>query len=306
MKVVPKFRSYRFVFFLMLVFTGCIKEDLEICLPQTVRIAFTFIRSPDCIEESISSQGINRLTIFVFDENGVFVQSMDTIPNGNNYQMELSLIPAHYQFVAVAGYADEQLQGRPFILGATNLNNASVATYIEQQDGSLLSAEYILHKGSDTLTVTPETPGQELAITMIQRTKTVNVSVDGLDGNELYQIALAGNAGYYTFNGQQGFLIGNPLIYVPLEEGEDKLLSGRSLVNWPLNQNGFYTRLLVINSETGYKLVDENLHELLRRVPGIDLECADSFDIDFLYTVDLTIRIYINKWLVSEHGYELQ
>ncbi|PPL02128.1 FimB/Mfa2 family fimbrial subunit [Parapedobacter indicus] len=306
MKVVPKFRSYRFAFFLMLVFTGCIKEDLEICLPQTVRIAFTFIRSADCTEESISSQEVNRLTIFVFDENGLFVQSIDTISIGNNYQMELSLIPAHYQFVAIAGYTDDQLQGKPLIPGVTHLADASIATYIEEQNGSLLSAEYILHKGSDTLTVTPETPGQELTITMIQHTKVLNVSVDGLDGSELYQVALAGNAGYYTFNDQQFFLTGNPLIYVPLEENEDKFLFGRSLVNWPLKQDGSFTRLQVINPETGYKLVDENLYELLNRVPGLNLECANSFDIGFLYTVDLKIRIYINEWLVTENDYELQ
>lgn len=304
MKIVHRFRLCGLL--LVLVFTGCIKEDLEICLPQTVRIAFTFIRSADCIEEIADPEDVNLLTVFVFNENGLFVEQADTIPIGGNYGLELSLEPnITYQFVAVAGYVDEQLRGEPFVPGVTHLEDAAVTTYLEQRNGSLQSAEYILYKGSDTLTVVPETPGQELNITLIQRTKVLNIAVDGLDGNELYEVVLVGNAAQYTFDDQQVFLTGNPMIYVPMEEGADKFLFGRSMVNWPLKQEGFYTRLQVVNPETGYRLLDEDLYELLDQVPGLDLECANSFDIGFLYTVDLRIRIYINQWLVYDSGYEL-
>ena len=249
---------------------------------------------------------MNRLTIFVFDEKGLFVEQADTIHTGGKYEVELSFAPNNtYNFVAVAGYADEQLSGAPFVPGVTHLEDVAVATYLEQGNGSLQSAEYILYKGSDTLTVVPETPGQELNITLIQRTKVLNIAVDGLDGNELYQVVLAGNAAHYTFDDRQVFLAGNPLIYVPMEEGADKFLFGRSLINWPLKQEGFYTRLQVINPETGYRLLDENLYELLDQVPGLNLECANGFDIGFLYTVDLRIRIYVNQWLVYDSGYEL-
>jgi len=304
MKIVHCFRLSGLL--LALVFTGCIKEDIEICLPQTVRIAFTFIRSANCMEEIATPEDVNRLTIFVFDEMGVFVEQVDTIPTGGNYGVELSLEPnTTYQFVAVAGYADDQLRGEPFVPGVTHLEDAAVATYLEQRNGALQSADHILYKGSDTLTVVPETPSQELNMTLIQRTKVLNIAVDGLDGNELYQVVLAGNAAHYRFDDRQLFLTGNPMIYVPMEEGDDRFLFGRSLVNWPLKQEGSYTRLQVINPETGYRLLDENLYELLDQVPGLDLECANSFDIRFLYTVDLRIRIYINQWLVYDSGYEL-
>lgn len=306
MKIVCHFK-FSYYAFLLLVSVSCIKEDLEICLPQTVAINFTFVRSELCTEEVIIPEDVNRLTIFVFDENGLFVQQVDTIPTGPGYGMEMSLVPnMKYQLIAIAGYTAEQLNAEPFVSGVTHMENASVATYLEQREGFLLSANHILYKGNDTLTVIAETPGQEVNITMVQRTKLLNVSVDGLDGNEVYQVVLAGNAAHYTFDGRQVFLTGNPLIYVPLEEGEDKFLFGVSQVNWPLKQDGFFTRLQIINSETGYKLVDENFYELINRVPGLDPECANGFDINFLYTVDLKIKIYINQWLVSENGYELE
>ncbi|WP_353128360.1 FimB/Mfa2 family fimbrial subunit [Parapedobacter pyrenivorans] len=311
MNIFYHLRPYCYIF-LALVFVSCIKEDLEICLPQTIRVAFTFVRSVDCQEEITASEDINRLTVFVFDENGLFVQQVDIVPTGNNYQMELSLVPANYQFVAIAGYEDDQLRGTPFVHGA-HLEDAAIAAYLEGGEGYLQSANYILYKGSDTLTVIPETTGQELNLTVIQRTKAMNINVEGLNGvgiDKDFQIALAGNAAQYTFmDDQQIFLAGNPSVFVELEPGLDDEahhLFGRIMLNWPLSGEISTTRLQVIDPETGYRLVDEDLYELLRRVPNLDPECENSFDIDFLYTVDLKIKIYINQWLVSEDGYELQ
>jgi len=296
----------------VLIFAGCIKEDLEICLPQPVRIAFTFMRSVDCPEEISNLDDLNQLTVFVFDQNGIFVQRVDTVPSGNISQLELLLPPAHYQFVAVAGYEDDQLRGAPFVHGAYS-NDAVVTAFLDGEEGNLWSANYTLYKGSDTLTVIPETAGQEVNLMVIQRTKTLNITVDGLNGVGIekdFQVALAGNAAQYTFmEDRQVFLTGNPPVFVELNPGSDAeshLLYAQAMLNWPLSQEISATRLQIIDPETGYRLVDKDLYELLRRVPNLDLECANSFDIGFLHTVDLKIRIYINKWLVSEDGYELQ
>ena len=290
--------------FLALVFAACIKEDLEICLPQSVRISFSFIPSAACAEEVVTPTDVNRLIIFLFDENGLFVQEVDTVPTGTNYQIEVSLVPAHYQFVAVAGYNNDQLRGVPFIPGATHIQDAAVATYLEQRNGTLLSADHVLYLGSDTLTVLPETPGQELAMTLIQRTKTLNITVDGI-ATTVYQIALAGNAAQYTFEDEQVYLTGSPMVYVPIQQSEDGMYSGRTLVNWPLKDNGDYTRFQIINPVTGMRLVDEDFSLLLLSVPELDLECASSFDIDILYTASLRLVIYINNWKVYDEGYEL-
>jgi len=280
---------------------------MEFCLPQTVRVAFTFIHSIDCDEAVTASENVNRLTLFIFDENGLFVQRLDTAFLGFAYEMDVSLLPApSYRLVAVAGYEEEQLTGIPLIPGVTSLKEVTVATYFEQPDGFLRSAEYTLYQGVTSLTVSPDTPEQTHMITMIQRTKSLNITADGLDGNEDYQVVLTGNASRYTFDNRPFFLAGNPPIIVPLMEAEDNILTGKSQINWPLNREGLFTRIQVINPDTGFKLIDENLHELLERVPGLDTECASSFDIGFLYTANLKIRIYINQWLVSEKGYELQ
>lgn len=292
---------------LILVFASCIKEAIEFCLPQTVRIAFKFIRSVDCNEALSESENVNRLTLFIFDDNGLFVQRLDTAFLGVVHEMDVSLLPAPgYRLVAVAGYEEEQLTGIPLVPGVTSLEDVTVATYFEQSDGFLGSAGYTLYQGGNSLTVSPDTPEQTQMITMIQRTKSLNITADGLDGNENYQVVLTGNASRYTFDNKPFFLTGNPPIIVPLMEGEDNILIGKSQINWPLNREGLFTRIQIINPDTGFKLIDENLYKLLERVPGLDTECASIFDIGFLYTTNLKIRIYINQWLVSEKGYELQ
>jgi len=239
----------------------------------------------------------------MFDENGLFVQQVDTIPTGVNYQFEVSLVPAYYQFVAVAGYGNNQLRGVPFVPGVTHIRDAAVATYLEQRNGSLLSAEHVLYLGSDTLTVIPETPGQELAMTLIQRTKTLNVAVDGI-ATDRYQIVLAGNAAQYVFDGEQVYLTGNPPIFVPVQE-EDGIYMGSTLINWPLKDHGDYTRFQIIDPATGLRLVDEAFYELLQRVPGLDPDCSVSFDIGIEYRIDGKIIISINGWIVFNGDYIL-
>ncbi len=298
MKVPYYFRLYGIMLAWML--TGCIKEDLEICFPKTVQVAFTFVPSAECTETPIVPTDINLLTVFLFDQHGTFVQQIDTIPAGTDYKMELSLVPAHYQFVTVAGYDEDQLRETPFIPGVTNIRDATVSSYLEVRDGSLLSAEQVLYLGTDTLTVMPEISG-ELAMTLIQQTKVLNIVVDGI-ANSRYQIALAGNAAQYTFEMDQVYLTGSPPIYVPLQ-GEGTLWKGTTLVNWPLKDDGDHTRLQIIDPATGRRLVNEDLLELILRVPDIDLECSTGFTIEIEYRISIGLVIYIENWMVYDNGY---
>lgn len=302
MKAFQYFGTYSWV--LLLVFIGgCIKENLEICLPQPVRIAFTFVPAAACAEEPISPTDLNRLTVFLFDQNGLFVQQIDAVPAGTNNPVELSLVPAHYQFVAVAGYDEGQLRRTPFVPGVTSIKDAAIATYLEQPNGALLSAEQVLYLGSDTLTVIPETMGQELTLMMVQRTKTLNITVDGI-ANPTYEIVLTGNAADYLFKDGQVYLTGSPMIYVPLNE-DVNTHRGQMLVNWPLKDDGDHTRFQIINPATGTRLVDEDFSLLLRSVPGLRVDCATSFDLHINYAANRRIIIYINNWKVYDDGYEL-
>jgi len=282
---------------------SCIKEDLAICLPQPIRVALTFVASAECAEEPVTPADINHLTVFLFDQDGRFVQQVDTVQSGTSYQIELSLVPAHYRFVAVAGYDEDQLMGLPFVPGVTHITDAAVTSYLEQRDGSLSSAEQVLYLGNDTLTVLPETPGQELAMTVVQQTKTLNVMVDGI-ANSQYQIALVGNAAQYTFEMEQVYLTGSPVTYIPLRE-ENGHYEGTTLINWPLKDEGDHTRLQIIDPTTGRRLLDEIFLELLEHVPGIDLECSTGFDVEIQYRVNTGLVIYIENWKVYDDGYIL-
>src|SRR5690606_27617428 len=171
------------------------------------------------------------------------------------YQLEILLIPARYQFVAVAGYEKEQLGETSFVPGLTRLEDAAVETYFEQRNGILLSAAQTLFLGNDSLTIIPETQGQEITIPLVQRTKRLNINVDGV-ATDRYQIALVDNAAYYTFDNKQVYLTGSPSIFVPIQKNGG-MYFGTSLINWPLRHDGIYTRFQIIDPETGRRLVDE-------------------------------------------------
>jgi len=288
---------------LVLIVTSCIKEDLEICVPQPVQFSFTFVASADCAEDTMSPMDINRLTVFLFDQYGRFVQQIDTIPEGAAYQAQFSLVPAHYQVVAIAGYDNEQLRNVPFVPGVTNIRDVAVASYFELRDGSLRSAEHVFYLGTDTLTVYPEMPNQKREMILVQQTKVLDITVNGIT-NSQYQIALAGNAAWYTFEGEQLYLEGSPLINVPLQK-DGGLYMGTTLVNWPLKNQGENTRLQIINPATGARLVNEDLMELILRVPNIDPECSTGFHIEIEYRISGGITIYIENWKVYESGYIL-
>ncbi|GGG97662.1 hypothetical protein GCM10007415_36390 [Parapedobacter pyrenivorans] len=288
---------------LVSVFLGCIKENLEICLPQPVRINFVFVPSAVCAEDSIMPNDVNRLTVFLFDQKGLFIEQVDTVSDRANDQLELSLVPAHYQFVAMAGYVDEQLRGAPFVPGVKRLQDASVSAYFEQRNGALTSAEQKLYLGNDTLTVAPDDPSQEIALVLIQRTKTLNISVDGL-ATDQYQIIIAGNAAQYTFEGEQVYLAGNPPVIVPIRE-EEGIYIGKTFINWPLKDDGDYTRFQLIDPRTGRLLVDEYFYALLEKVPGLNPDCTSDFNIDINYTTSGRLIIYINNWKVYDDGYIL-
>ncbi|MFC3197436.1 FimB/Mfa2 family fimbrial subunit [Parapedobacter deserti] len=301
MKAVENLRLFSCV--LIFMATSCIKENLDICLPQPVFISFSFVPSQTCAHEFFVPDDLNRLTVFVFDDNGLFLQQVDALPTGDRYQVELSLEPAHYQIFAVAGYDRDQMQSAPFIPGKTNLLDASVSSYLEHRDGSLLSAKQALFIGSHTLTVSSKLQDQKYLMTLIQKTKTLHITVDGIS-HALYQIALAGNAARYRFDMDQVYLTGNPLMYFSLE-GEGHRYTGRTLINWPMRGEGNYTRLQIINPATGMRLLNEDLLELLFRVPGIDLECAAAFHVEIEYRVTTGLAIYINNWRVHSGGYVL-
>ena len=140
-------------------------------------------------------------------------------------------------------------------------------------------------------------------MTLIQQTKILHITVDGI-ANSQYQIALAGNAAQYTFGMEQVYLTGSPPIFIPLQD-DNGLYKGTTLVNWPLKSDGDNTKLQIINPATGTRLVNEDLLELILRVPNIDLECSTGFDIEIEYRVGRGLIIYIENWKVYDDGYIL-
>src|SRR5690606_3666208 len=93
-------------YILALIVVSCIKEDLEICAPQPIQFSFTFTASAEC-SDTINPIDVNRLTVFLFDQYGRYIQQIDTIPEGTAYHVQLFLVPANYQVVAIAGYDEE-------------------------------------------------------------------------------------------------------------------------------------------------------------------------------------------------------
>ena len=85
--------------------TSCIKENLPECIPDNTGIVLKF-RYPTGTNTQSNKNGVDRLSVFIFDDKGIFVSQINDslIWIDDNYELELPYKQGSYQFVTWAGY----------------------------------------------------------------------------------------------------------------------------------------------------------------------------------------------------------
>ena len=104
--------------------TSCIKENLPECIPDNTGIVLKF-RYPTGTNTPSNKNGIDRLSVFIFDDKGVFVSQINDslIWIDDNYELELPYKRGSYQFVTWAGYNEATYGITTCIPGQTHIED---------------------------------------------------------------------------------------------------------------------------------------------------------------------------------------
>ncbi|MDR0749077.1 MAG: FimB/Mfa2 family fimbrial subunit [Tannerellaceae bacterium] len=308
---------------LAFVFQSCIKDDLSDCMKEK-RVYFSFSYKPaekastDVIKEGINLADVKRMDLYVFDENGLFVQKVtDESPAMSlDYYMTIpGLKSGKYKFVAWGSLQNQYaVSPEELIPGKTSMKELQVSLNRVKADKrvneSLAPLFYASHE-EETLVVNAMAD-QNFQLDMIQDTYTINVKVVGLTeeirNNNTFQLEISDDNDKYTFGNE--FVPSGLFTYTSLFAREADTLSARLTV-MRLAENREPLLYVTDTNQPEECLIKSNLVELLvalRTVHGltIDFRYQYEFTIEYVLDSSLTlVAVNINGWGLTSDDIEL-
>lgn len=294
--------------------SSCIKEDFSECNPG-VLLKYDYSLNPEHI--NLFRQEVDKVTVYVFDENGLYYDRFSEEGNHltNDWQMRLPLPPGNYTTVTWAG------QLGTYRIGETNADGTTFQSELKKGvthiDNFMLTAEKdgqpltqlndLYHGKADVISVyQPETV---TTVDLMKNTKHLTVTVEdqtvgrdraGAD-NAPYEVYCMGtNAQYLADNsfGKNAETITNRPYNTYTVPG--KAVSELDLLRLVIGRSF----RLVVNDKTGKKVFDKDLVEAMMATGHFKTQ--EDFDRELNYNViitmdkDLGITITINGWIVVE------
>lgn len=314
---VPHF--FTITLLLMFIIQSCVKDDLSDCLKET-RVYFSYrpvtYASADVIREGIYPADIIRMNLFIFDENGKFVKEIiDESPTMSlDYYITIpDLKSGKYRFVAWGNLEDQyDISSDELIPGKTSIEELQVHLSCiadKTVNESLVPLFYATH--TDKSLEVNAMVSQKFQLDMVQNTHLINVSVVGVEKDELnvntYRSEIYDNNDKFKFDND--FVQSDFFTYTThctREQINETLSSSLTIMRLADDRKPM---LRVINNQTGDCLVEDNLVELLLtlRAFGVKVDFNYQHEFNIKYVLDAesptTITIYINGWkLVKEDG----
>jgi hypothetical protein len=297
---------------LAFVLQSCIKDDLSDCQREK-RVYFSYKlfthASAGAIREGINPADIKRMDLYIFDENGLFVQrTTDEAPvMSPDYYMTIpGLKSGKYKFIAW-GNLQNQYTVSPdeLIPGKTTMEELQLylnrITAEKTVDEPLAPLFYATHAEKD-LEVNA-LADQNFQLEMIQDTYTINVKVTGLTeellNNNTYRLNISDDNDKYTFNNE--FVPSAPFTYTSLFKKEAETLLSRLTV-MRLTDNRSPMLYVVNTNRPEEHLIENNLVELLlalHKVHGLTIDFRHQYEFTIEYVLDsaqAVVSININGW----------
>lgn len=302
----PFIKNVFYLLLPMIMLQGCIKEKLADC---DFTLVLNFEQTSNCLPASPYPADLNRIDIFAFDENGLFVNQFTVLNphTGQDFKVPVTLPGGVFTLVAWAGFAEEQLNLNHFIKGLSNINEVYMASFIAKPHSNGTSPHTLYYGIKSNITVLANSTTPEV-ITLLQKTKPIHINLggEGLNPTDDFQISISHNATYYRFDN----------VGVRLNPGDDKTIApliadlsttsykASTHIIWPLDDNN--SPLLIIqNLTTNNKSFSLSLADLLSRMPQTDFDCEPAIDIDIYYISDVQIEVRINGWKVISFDTEI-
>ena len=309
--------------------SGCTKEDESDCVGN-MNLTFRFTRNG---QDNFGPQ-VPSLSVFVFDEAGIFLGRWDEWDNGKfstDYIMSLPLPPGKYSFVAWGGLktpdyylcspGQAQNNATNPVIGITHIddmllrlsgNHSNEVIFIPatQFHGEALLQDVVAGKAND------------ITINLIKNSKEIRVTVNGLsassermalrDEDDLFSLVSmrlsAPNGGYNFHN-----IMEQNATVMTYSEQNRHIGTGNSLVS------SFHTLQLKLkdrnlnNIPYGFTIWDgqfgsalhtaDMLHDYINQVSAYDtqaeIDSEDLFDIIINLGANVGVSVTVNGWNVD-------
>jgi hypothetical protein len=318
------FHFFTIALLLAFVFQSCIKDDLSGCTKEkqvyfSYRAASYASESDDVVKVGIDPTDVERMDLYIFDENGLFVKKVtDESPAmGLNYYMTVpDLKSGKYKFVAWGNLEDRYtILPEKLIPGKTSIEellvylNGIIDQTVDESSAPLSPLFYATHKEKE-LEVNAMTD-QNFQLDMVQDTYTINVSIIGLDEETLntndFELEIYDNNDKYKFDND--FVQSDFFTYSsPCTQVNDTLSSSLAVMRLTDNRKPI---LRVVNTQTEESLVETDLVKLLLTPNDTRAKIDFSYQYEFniKYVLDAAfaiVAIKINGWTWVPEESELE
>ena len=315
--------------------TGCTIEDESDCIGD---MALTFRFTHDG-HDNFGPQ-VPSLSVFVFDENGIFVGRWDETDNskfGTNYTMKLPLPPGTYSFIVWGGLSDEQYylcnpddnqdNAKEPVVGKTHIddillrltgNHSNEVAFIPatQFHGEAMKQEVVAGQSKD------------IVIDLVKNSKEIRLTILGLPlpasrmaiakadpFTQMNMWLTAPNGGYNFHN----IMEQSAILMTYLEQGRDNN-TGNSLIGSfhtlqlklkDKNYNNIPYIYTLWNNQTGSvhhtaDLLHDYIHKAQAYNTQAKIDAEDLFDITIELDPYVGVTVTVNGWKVDTSGSIIQ
>lgn len=302
---------------------GCIREDLSMCNPGVV-VQFEYTLHN--YEGDLFGSEVDGMTIYVFDENGVYLKSHVPEVYGQNNTTVISLKGnTEYTLVAWGGDMSAYTVGEKnangsvssgLKTGETRLENFVVA--LKEASQGIASAPTPLFYGKST--VTPASSGDPVTtkISLVKDTSVIRFVItdvteteegSSITAAELYEIYCTGENTVLNF--ENNIAAGAPQMkYIPSETASEGKVYEAEIDMMRLLQGDDTLTALVRDAVTGVDYLNRNLVELLQEKPAYKTQAGLDKEDMFLIEMDIDrnhpggddgiyVVIKINGWVIN-------
>lgn len=286
---------------LSFVLAGCIREDLSECNQRETGLVLKYRYAvPLVTDRNADSDELDRLSVFIFDEKGLFMSQISDslIRIDNNYTMELPYKEGQFQFVVWAGFRKESYPLSDCIQGKTHIDDFIL--YLKRgEDHRVTNRPASLYHGMhETVELNPDEK-KIVWIDLKRITNNIRVIARDLNPELKHEIQIVDDNGAYDAFGN--FTNDDMITYIPQytrEQGNDAPLIADFTVMKLAPERSPHLRIV---NEGGTVHYDENLiGKLIGENPTINFEYDHDFVIEITFSGYVPVSIKINGWEIIE------
>ena len=279
--------------------TSCIKENLPECIPDNTGIVLKF-RYPTGTNTPSNKNGIDRLSVFIFDDKGVFVSQINDslIWIDDNYELGLPYTQGSYQFVTWAGYDEATYGTTTCIPGLTHIEDFFL--FLKRDtDNRVTDQPKLLYHGIHETVALDEHEKMIAWINLKQITNHIRVIAYNLDKALSHNIYIEDDNGKYGYS--SSFANDDRILYTPVymrpAQESDTLTADFNVMKLDKNR---IPHLQIVDGTNTVCYDEDLIGELLNKNPDINLENEHDFTIEISFKGYSPIGIKINGWDIKE------